>query len=84
VKGSAMLVSGLLAPVLIGLAWSGVTRFAGVLSMWTGLVVAIVWQLLGHPFGIHPVFIGLPLSIVVLFAVSLLSRSPQRERTKFV
>ncbi len=71
VVGTAMLVSGILAPVLFGLFWSRVTPMAGVASMWAGLVVAIVWQFLGHPFGLHPVFIGLPVSIVTLVAVSL-------------
>lgn len=64
--GSAILVSGMLAPIFIGLYWKKPNKFAGVASMWTGLVVSITWQLLDHPFGINPVFIGLPMSILVL------------------
>lgn len=71
VAGTAMLVSGLLAPVLFGLFWKRATKEAGVLSMWTGLIVAVIWQIAGHPLGLHPVFIGLPLSIFVLVIVSL-------------
>lgn len=79
VTGTAMLVSGLLAPVLFGLFWKGTTRKAGVISMWIGLSAAVIWQISGHPFGLHPVFIGLPLSILTLFAVSLLSTQSEKD-----
>ncbi|UOQ92305.1 sodium:solute symporter family protein [Halobacillus shinanisalinarum] len=74
VTGTAMLVSGLLAPVLFGLFWRRATGKAGVTSMWLGLIVAVIWQVSGHPFGIHPVFIGLPLSILTLIIVSFLTK----------
>ncbi|WP_229717794.1 sodium:solute symporter family protein [Thalassobacillus devorans] len=73
ITGTAMLVSGLLAPVLFGLFWRRVTKAAGLSAMWAGLVVALIWQIAGHPFGLHPVFLGLPVSIVTLVAVTLLS-----------
>ncbi|MCT1920339.1 sodium:solute symporter family protein [Brevibacterium luteolum] len=75
VTGTAMLVSGLLAPVICGLFWKGVTRAGGLAAMWSGLVIAVIWQLTGEPFGWHPVFVGLPVSIVVLIAVSLATQS---------
>lgn len=74
VVGTAMLVSGLLAPVILGLFWKGVTRVAGIASMWSGLILAVAWQLLGQPLGWHPVFVGLPVSIAVLVIGSLLTR----------
>ncbi len=74
VTGSAMLVSGLLAPVLFGLFWKKTTKSAGVSGMWLGLSVAVIWQIAGHPFGAHPVFIGFPLSIITVIAVTLFSR----------
>ncbi|WP_079526006.1 hypothetical protein [Halobacillus hunanensis] len=74
VTGSAMLVSGLLAPVLFGLFWKKTTKAAGVSGMWLGLSVAVIWQIAGHPFGAHPVFIGFPLSIITVIAVALFSR----------
>ncbi|WP_261129580.1 sodium:solute symporter [Bacillus sp. Marseille-Q3570] len=73
ITGSAMLVSGLLAPVLFGLFWKRTTKTAGIISMWSGLIVAVIWQIAGHPFGLHPVFIGLPVSLLVILAVTLLS-----------
>jgi len=70
--GSAILVSGILAPILLGLLWKKPNNIAGVASMWSGLIVAISWQLLGHPFGLHPVFLGLPISIIVLLVLTLI------------
>jgi len=80
VVGTAMLVSGILAPVLFGLFWSRVTPTAGVASMWSGLVVAVAWQFLGHPLGLHPVYVGLPVSIVVLVGITLTS-APVAQRS---
>ena len=80
IVGTAMLVSGLLAPVIIGLFWKDVSRTAGVWAMWAGLVAAVGWQLLGQPLGWHPVFVGLPLSIVVLVGGSLCARPHPRDR----
>lgn len=74
VTGTAMLVSGLVIPVLVGLYWKGATKRAGVLSMWGGLLLAVVWQFSGHPLGLHPVFVGLPASIILLVAGSLIKR----------
>src|SRR5699024_9556879 len=71
-----MPVSGLLAPVIVGLFWKGGSRRAGVRAMWSGLVVAVAWQLLGQPWGWHPVFVGLPIAILVLVLGSLILRDP--------
>lgn len=81
ITGTAMLVSGLLAPVILGLFWKGVTPVAGVFSMWSGLALAVAWQLLGQPFGWHPVFVGLPASIVVLVIGSLLTKDRSAGRS---
>lgn len=70
--GSAILVSGILAPILLGLLWKKPNNIAGVTSMWFGLIVAISWQLLGHPFDMHPVFLGLPTSIIVLLTLTFI------------
>lgn len=74
VTGAAMLVSSLLAPVLAGLFWDKTTRIGGTMAMWVGLVVAVIWQALGHPLGWHPIFIGLPVSSFLVIFVSLLTK----------
>ncbi|CAM4359899.1 sodium:solute symporter family protein [Lacicoccus alkaliphilus] len=71
VTGTAMTVSGLLAPVVFGLFWKRVPEIAGIASMWGGLSVAVIWQVLGQPFDLHPIFIGLPLSIIILLIITL-------------
>lgn len=71
VTGTAMLVSGLLAPVIAGLFWKKATRLGGTMAMWVGLIVAVIWQIAGHPFGWHPVFVGLPISILLVIVISL-------------
>ena len=75
ITGTAMAVSGLLAPVIFGMFWKRVPNIAGLTSMWIGLGTAITWQVLGHPFGIHPIFIGLPSSIIALLIVTFFTRS---------
>ncbi|WP_336878470.1 sodium:solute symporter family protein [Staphylococcus nepalensis] len=74
VTGTAMSVSGLLAPVVFGLFWQKPSKMAGNISMWSGLISAVVWQLLGHPFGLHPILIGLPLSTIILLLVTLFGK----------
>ncbi|WP_181348057.1 sodium:solute symporter [Thalassobacillus sp. CUG 92003] len=73
ITGTAMLVSGMLAPVLFGLFWRKTTKAAGLAAMWIGLIIAVGWQIAGHPFGLHPVFLGLPISIITLVTVTLVS-----------
>ena len=71
VTGTAMAVSGLLAPIIFGLFSDKPTHFTGILTMWIGLGSAVTWQLLGHPYGIHPIMIGLPLSIVTIITATI-------------
>lgn len=74
VTGTAMSVSALLAPVIVGMFWKRPTKTAGISAMWGGLGSAVIWTILGHPFDIHPIMIGLPLSTVILFVVTFLTK----------
>lgn len=74
VTGTAMSVSGLLAPVLFGLFWKRPTNIAGTSAMWIGLLSAVIWQLLSHPYGIHPIMIGLPLSTLTLITLTFMKK----------
>lgn len=73
ITGSAILVAGILIPIIIGIFWKRPSNLAGLTSMWTGIIIAIIWQLAGHPFDLHPVFIGLPLCFVVFIVVTFLT-----------
>lgn len=64
VTGTAMLVSGLLFPALVALYAKKVSGRGAIIAMWAGLIVSVGWTLAGSPFG-HPVFLGLPASIIV-------------------
>lgn len=75
VTGTAMSVSGLLAPVLFGMFWKKPTRIAGITAMWAGLLSATLWQFTGHPFGIHPILIGLPLSTIILLIMTFTTKA---------
>lgn len=75
VAGTAMLTSGLLVPVLAALFWKKATNAGGVAAIWGGLLTALLWQLLGHPLGLHPVHTGIPVSLLLLVAVSLRTKA---------
>lgn len=77
VTGTAMTVSGLFAPVIFGMFWKKVTTAAGLASMWSGLIIAVLWQIAGHPFGLHPIFIGLPVSVIILLAVTFITNGKE-------
>ena len=74
VTGTAMLVSGLLFPAIVALYFTRVSGRGAIISMWVGLVVSIGWTLLGGPFGIHPVFLGFPLSIATYLVFHFVDR----------
>lgn len=80
VTGTAMAVSGLLAPIMFGLFWKKATKTAGIASMWGGLITAVIWQIAGHPFGLHPIFIGLPVSILILLVVTFATHRNETAR----
>ncbi len=71
VTGTAMLTSGLLIPVLAALFWKKATGAGGIAAIWGGLITAVLWQIAGHPFDLHPVYIGLPVSLILIVAVSV-------------
>ena len=68
--GSAILTAGMLVPLIAGMFWKRPGNLAGVASMWVGVIVAVAWQFAGHPYDIHPVFVGLPLSSVVFIVLA--------------
>lgn len=81
ITGSAILVSSLLVPLLLGVLWARPGRRAGSTAMWVGLVVALGWQFAGQPGGLNPVFAGLPASTLTLCLVMLLAPKADRPKT---
>lgn len=66
--------SGLMAPLLYGIYWKGATTAGAAVSMIGGSSLAIIWQLLNKPFGIHPLFPGVIFAFVALPLVSWFTR----------
>jgi Na+/proline symporter len=63
-----------ITPALLGaLIWSGVTKAGGLASMVCGAVTTIGWEAAGNPGGVASVLVAVPVSIVVLVAVSLMT-----------
>ncbi len=82
VTGSAMLVSGLLVPVIAGFYWKRTSDKGALVACWSGLIIAVCWQVLGNPFGWHPVFVGLPVSTALLIIVSLMTEQSTSNRVE--
>lgn len=82
VTGTAMSVSALLAPIVLGMFWKRPNQTAGVWGMWAGLSLSVLWQILGHPFGVHPIMVGLPFSFVVLMLITVLSKQEIEAKVK--
>lgn len=72
--GTAMLVSGLLFPALVALYAKRVSGRGAILAMWVGLIISVGWTLIGSPFA-HPVFVGLPASILTYFIFHYVDRT---------
>lgn len=61
------------AVVLIaGLNWRRATTAGAITSMLAGFAGVLIWYALGDPFGLAPVYLGLPLALVGMVGVSLL------------
>lgn len=76
ILGSAMLVCGVLVPTIVALCCRTPNPRGGQIMMWGGLATAVMWQILGHPFGLHPVMIGLPVSLALMPLALRQARSP--------
>jgi len=67
-------------PVLAIFFWPRASRWGAISSMTVATVATIVWEQLGQPYGLNSVLISLPLTLVVLVAVSL--AVPNRDRSE--
>lgn len=61
------------AVVLIAaLNWRRASKAGAIVSMVTGFAGVVIWYLLGNPFGLAPVYLGLPLAILGMVVGSYL------------
>ena len=74
-----LLGSAMAAPVIIGLAWKRANAKGGLASSLCGVATAIIWYMLGQPFGVMPMLPAFGVGCIVMIAVSLLTEKPPKE-----
>lgn len=85
VFGALALTGGVLVPWLAVFYWPRATTDAAFWSLAIGASATVVWWWAGYfagvneYLGLHPIFIGLPLSIILFFAISLM-QEPEYEK----
>lgn len=72
----AVIASGCLWPVVLGIYWKRGTRAGAMSSMVAGTAVALGWMIAGKPLGVHGFIPGVLVSLVVFVGVSLATRPP--------
>lgn len=68
----AVIASTNLWPLLFGIYWKRTSPVGTVASMITGATMAIVWHILGNPFGLHGFIAGAISSLLVILIATLI------------
>jgi SSS family solute:Na+ symporter len=71
----ALRSAGPFAAFGLGLVWKNATKNAGILSIIGGSIGAIVWQIMGEPYGILAIVFGAAISIIVFALVTIIESS---------
>lgn len=58
--------------LLFGIFWKRTTNKAGFIGLLVGGTCCTIWYMLGNPFGIQPLWLGLILSVVIIVGGSLI------------
>jgi Na+/proline symporter len=58
--------------LIAALNWRRATSLGAAVSMFVGFAGVLAWYALGDPFGLAPVYLGLPLSLLGMVVTSLL------------
>jgi SSS family solute:Na+ symporter/sodium/proline symporter len=73
---------GITPAVMAAFFWKRATPAAGVCSIASGMIVTIVWEVLGQPYGLGTVYPALGLSLFSLIFISLVSPRPDENKWK--
>jgi SSS family solute:Na+ symporter len=57
-------------PAMLGLFWKGSTSEAAFWSLLVGGIGSVVWAVLGSPYGLPPIYIAFPLTLVMMLVIS--------------
>ncbi|PLR77030.1 hypothetical protein CU633_12490 [Bacillus sp. V3-13] len=74
INAAALIGSSFAVAILLGLYWKRATTAGAITSMVGGIGSASIWLYLGNPFGLDPVYISVPASLVGMVIVSLLTK----------
>jgi len=70
-----------ITPALMGaFFWKRATPAGGVCSLAAGMIVTLIWEIGGQPFGVATVYPALGASVLSLVIVSLLGKKPEPEK----
>ncbi len=75
----ALRSSGPFAAYALGLAWKGATKNSGIISIVVGSLAAVVWQLLGQPFGILAIVFGCAMGTLAFALTTLIETKMGKE-----
>ncbi len=70
----------MVTPVLAAMFWKRATKTGMLTSVIGSLIVAVIWSLLGKPFGLHEIIPGMITSLVLLVTVSLVTKHSADEK----
>lgn len=57
-------------PAMLGLFWKGSTSEAAFWSLLVGGIGSVAWAVLGSPYGLPPIYIAFPLTLVMMVVIS--------------
>ena len=75
----AVIASTTLWPILFGLYWKKVTKRGCEYSMVGGFITALLWMILGKPWGIHGFIPGIVVGLILIIIISLFTEKPSPE-----
>jgi len=74
----ALIASTIFAPMFIGFYWKRATAEGGLIGSILGFIAAFLWYYFG-PKNINASFIGIPVSLISVYIISLLTPPPPKE-----
>lgn len=66
----AVFSAAFMAPLLYGIFWRKATKAGAIVSMVSGASIAFIWEVIGKPLGIHPLFVSVLFAFIALPVVS--------------
>jgi Na+/proline symporter len=69
--------------VLAVFFWDGVTKQGGIMSMLTGVLTTLIWEIpLARPNDLNSIIVSLPLAVMVLIIVSLITKNSNQIKSE--